>query len=205
MTETIIYLDPEPIFDILGRDGERWIKGWGNWNAPAGEEVTTCMYGAVRRCATIKGNAYIIEQVDARFGFGTAFNDKDGWEPVRDRILQGFDITDEMLLTTFGPQWREIVALVRRAATLTDDEAQSLAAGWAASRDAGWAASWAASWAAIWDAIWDAIWGAAVALCARDLIGQHGFTQAHYDTLTRPWREVIGPVHPDDAPLGVQP
>jgi len=38
-----------------------------------------------------------------------------------------------------------------------------------------------------------------VALCVRDLIGQHGFTQTHYDTLTRPWASTIGPVHPDDA------
>ena len=39
---------------------------------------------------------------------------------------------------------------------------------------------------------------AAVALVVRDLIGQHGLTQDHYDTLTRPWRTVIGPIHPDD-------
>jgi hypothetical protein len=38
-----------------------------------------------------------------------------------------------------------------------------------------------------------------LALAVRDLIGEHGFTQAHYDTLTGPWRTVIGPVHPDDA------
>jgi len=37
------------------------------------------------------------------------------------------------------------------------------------------------------------------ALVIRDLIGQHGFTQEHYDELTRQWRNVIGPLHPDDA------
>jgi hypothetical protein len=26
----------------------------------------------------------------------------------------------------------------------------------------------------------------------RDLIGQHGFTQAHYDTLMAPWVSVMG-------------
>jgi hypothetical protein len=35
-------------------------------------------------------------------------------------------------------------------------------------------------------------------LAVRDLIGQHGFTQAHYNLLTEPWATVIGPVHPDD-------
>jgi hypothetical protein len=36
------------------------------------------------------------------------------------------------------------------------------------------------------------------ALVLRDLIGQYGYRQWHYDTHTRPWRNVIGPVHPDD-------
>jgi hypothetical protein len=35
-------------------------------------------------------------------------------------------------------------------------------------------------------------------LVIRHVIGQHGFTQEHYDLLTGPWRKVIGPVHPDD-------
>ena len=33
---------------------------------------------------------------------------------------------------------------------------------------------------------------------ARDLIDR-----AHYDALTRPWREAIGPVHPGDATMEV--
>jgi len=37
-----------------------------------------------------------------------------------------------------------------------------------------------------------------LALTVRDLIGQDGFTQAHYDLLVRPWATAIGPVHPDD-------
>ena len=69
---------------------------------------------------------------------------------------------------------------------------------WAAARDAAGAAArdtaWAAAGAAAGDAAWDAAW----ALVVRDLIGQHGLTQDHYDTLTRPWRTVIGPIHPDD-------
>ena len=46
-----------------------------------------------------------------------------------------------------------------------------------------------------------AAWYAASVLVIRDLIGSYGFTQAHYDLLTGPWRKVIGPVHPDDGPL----
>lgn len=34
-----------------------------------------------------------------------------------------------------------------------------------------------------------------------DLIGEHGFTQDHYDTLTGPWRKTIGQLHADDEAL----
>ena len=79
-------------------------------------------------------------------------------------------------------------------------------AAWDAARDAAWGAAWDAAlggarggaWDAVWEATcaaWDAAWSA-VALVVRDLI-----TTEDYDTLTRPWREVIGPIHPDDPEL----
>jgi len=89
-------------------------------------------------------------------------------------------------------------------------------AAWNAARDAGrgeaWWAAWDAAWWAAGRAAWDAAWYApagalgarraaattAAALSMRHLISDHGFTRHHYDTLTGPWREVIGPVHPDD-------
>ena len=85
-----------------------------------------------------------------------------------------------MLADTFGPQWQPIVVLVRRAAILTSAETKALDAARAAARDAAREA--------------------ARALVVRDQVGDT-FTQAHYDTLTRPWATVIGPVHPDDAPV----
>jgi len=49
----------------------------------------------------------------------------------------------------------------------------------------------------------DAALDAALGAATRDLIGQHGYTLDHYDTLTRPWREAVGRLHPDDADLRV--
>lgn len=49
-----------------------------------------------------------------------------------------------------------------------------------------------------------AVQEAAAALTVRDRIGTHGLTQEHYDAFTRAWRTVIGPVHPDDAPLTIE-
>ena len=46
------------------------------------------------------------------------------------------------------------------------------------------------------DDAWDAVRDAAGALVVRDLIATD-----HYDILTRPWREVIGPIHPDDPDI----
>ena len=111
----------------------------------------------------------------------------------------------------YGPQTTEIEALLDRVRNLTDDEAQALADAWDAvwdACDAAWVAAcadawdaWVAAWDAAWDA-WDAIWDVCdatratrdvvLALVVRDLIGQHGFTQTHYDTLVAPWESVMG-------------
>jgi hypothetical protein len=194
---------------VLGENGEHWTQGtWGN-------DQAMCLHGAIRRCQPVPGDAYIIEQVAARLGWGIDWNDADGtdWTQIRARLAH-VEVTDADLADTFGPQWEHMVTLVRRCAIITADEAQRLvaaqgaarAAARAAARDAARAAAWvaaqAAAWAAAQAAAWDAARAAARALAVRDLIGQHGFTQEHYDTLTRPWRTVIGPLHPDDAPMG---
>ncbi len=55
------------------------------------------------------------------------------------------------------------------------------------------------TWYETEDSIWYLARDAAVALIVRDLITSDGFTQEHYDTLTLPWRLVVGPIHPDDT------
>jgi hypothetical protein len=170
---TTIRINPEPLLDLLGDNGEHWLQGgWGN-------DDRMCLHGAIRRCQPVPGDAYLIEQVANRKGWGTSWNDDTGtrWDDVKALILAGVEVTDADLDDTFGPQWEQFVALVRRAAVLTHDEALRMDAARAAARDAAWA------------------------LAVRDLIGQHGFTQAHYDLLTEPWRTVIGPIHPEDARL----
>ncbi len=225
----VITIPEADLVAILGDRGEHWVQG--RW----GDGVSACLHGAIRRCQPIPGDAYLIQQVARRQGWGTSWNDASStsWPMVRERLAR-IEVTDADLAGTFGPQWGHVVALVRRAAVLTADEAQRLVAAWVAARDAAWAAAGAArdaAWVAARDAAWaaagaagaaagaagaawvaarDAAWAAAGAardaardaagaLAVRDLIGEHGFTQAHYDTLAGPWRTVIGPVHPDDA------
>jgi hypothetical protein len=193
MSTTIIHIPVEQVLDRLGH-GNLWTRGWGT---PDDSTQPTCLHGAIRFCAPVPGDAQLIEQVGARFGFGTFANDQAAdFAAVESLIRAHADISDDMLADTFGPQWQPIVVLVRRAAILTSAEAKALAAAW----DAAWDAARDAALDAAWDAARDAAWDAARALVVRDQVGDT-FTQAHYDTLTRPWATVIGPVHPDDAPV----
>ena len=158
-----------------------------------------CLVGALESCGLAPGEWLIARAVARHRDHGEGWNDADdrtetevvGW------LRTAEPITPDELADVFGPQWAQVCAVVLRAARLTVDEAKAINAAW----DAAWGAARGAAWDAARDAAWDAALGAAVALVSRDLIGQHGFTQTHYDTLTGPWRKVIGPVHPDDEPL----
>lgn len=143
-----------------------------------------CLTGAIKYCASQMGDAYLICAVLRKCGRGENWNDSADTK-ISDVIsyLQTDDITDADLKKTFGTQWEQIVAFVRHAATLTVDVGRQLVAAWEAARESAW--------------------GAAEALAVRHLINENtAWNQAAYDLLTGPWRTVIGPIHPDDAPMG---
>ena len=116
-----------------------------------------------------------------------------------------------------GPQGEHVAALIERCRSLTGDDLDRLYAAWAAAWGAAWGdAAWdaaldaarVAALDAALDAAWDFAWvaarDAALGLLCRDLIGQHpGWDQDAYDLLTGPWRDVIGPIHPDDGDEGL--
>lgn len=130
------------------------------------------------------------------------------WTPDKDglpnkRAGRAFRTVRELdAVDVFGPQGAYVAALLDRAVRITADEAKRLSAAWDAAWDAaGYAAgyaAWYAAGSAAWDAAWYAASYAARALVTRDLIGQRGYTQQHYDLLTGSWRSVIGPIHPGD-------
>ena len=117
--------------------------------------------------------------------------------------------TQNELAEHYGPQTTQIEALLERAHNLSGDETEALWDAWdawdagaawvagrradrRADRDAARDAAWYA-WAAVRNVSGrDAIWDAVQALLVRDLIGQHDFTQEHYDTLVAPWESVMG-------------
>lgn len=108
---------------------------------------------------------------------------------------------------TLGPQGVHVAALLEQCGRLTGSEFSSAKAAWTTAWAGAWTASQAEAWTAdgtargaAWDVVWNVAWslcdaaeGAAFALLVRDLISTE-----HYDTLTMPWRQTIGRIHPDD-------
>ena len=191
--------------------------GW-TQNTMQDEKGQVCLTGAVRNCAPQDGDEHIVRAVLQCRNRAESWNDSIArTEAEVIEYLATAHITDADLAGTFGPQWAEIVALVRAAAMLAPEQVNGLfaartAAGTAArtaARTAAWAAAWTAAGTAAGTAAWTAAgtaagtaaWDAAQALVVRHLIGQYGFTQEHYDTLTGPWRKTIGRIHADDADL----
>lgn len=115
-----------------------------------------------------------------------------------------------------GPQCEHIAALLSSIPAITGTTANRVALARDAvsevARDSAWYAAWDATRDGTRDAafhvarsapsrvmlgaVLDAARDAALALLVRDLI-----TTEDYDTLTHPWRAVIGPIHPDDPAL----
>jgi hypothetical protein len=211
MTDTIIHIDGETAAGVLDEHG--WTQG------SYGRAGAVCLHGAIRLCQPHPGDAYLIEQVEARLGrWSTSWNDANGRTQgeVRAVLAAGLDYTDQDLADTFGPQWRAVVALVRRAAVLTPNEVVRLLAARAAAMDAAWAVvAWEAARGAAREAAReaargaardaargaarDAAWGAATARDAAwavvtwDLATDDGpYTVAHRDLLIGPWVEVCG-------------
>ena len=153
------------VANLVARD---WIQG----EMRNGESV--CAHGAVQTCQGLRpGDGHIIRAVMRTKGVTEGWNDESGRtkEQVVARMAL-IEVSDADLEETFGPAWRPVVAVIRRAALLTPTEAKELAA----------------ARAAAWDPAWDAARDASVS----DLVGQHSLTQGYIDTLMGPWLQVLG-------------
>jgi len=205
----VIHLDGALPLAVLDERG--WVQG--SWEDVAGH---VCAHQAIRLCDPIPGDAFLIEQVAQRkWGKGVAWNDDSATTEadVREWLAAGIDVTDADLDEVFGPQWRAVVELVRRAATLTEDEVEWLNAAGAAAEDAARAAARAAAEDAARTAAWDAaedaaeaavwgaaraaargaVWDAAEVVVTWDLATSDGrYTFTHRDLLIAPWVEVCG-------------
>ena len=113
-----------PVDQILEglEHGDRWKQGsWGDLNGH-------CLHHGIRQCQPIPGDAYLIEFVADVQGGGTDWNDAEGrtFDDIKQALVEHREIMPEELEAVFGPQWLQIVALVRRCAVLTSDEVERL-------------------------------------------------------------------------------
>lgn len=133
-------------------------------------------HGAVQTCEGVHpGDAYIIRAVMHSYGFDEKWDRGQDSESVVVDHLRSIEITDEVLEETFGPQWRNIVWIIRRAAILTRDEEDSLdiaqfsielkdryeaeyvsrVASWDSDRAQGRGSHWNLNRSKVWDAAWN--------------------------------------------------
>jgi hypothetical protein len=183
-------------------DEHGWTQGTEKNNAGQ-----VCLTGAIRFCAPQNGDEYLIRAVLRHRNQAETWNDQNGRtdSEVLD-ILRTAEITDADLAEVFGPNWSDVVVLIRQCASLTADQVSRVSSAWdtgrdaaqAAARDTAWDtgrdAAWAAARAAARDTAWAAAWDtgrdaarAAGAIIVKDLI-----TPEHFDILTAGWNTVIG-------------
>lgn len=132
--------------------------------------------------------------------------------PEREAAGTTGPVTNGEMLATFGVDWPQVRALVRRQATLDDATRTKLADAYEATP--GLDEAWTAGWRQIDggrpddeddeddeddDVAVEAWSAAAMALVIRDQVGDD-FTADHYRTLTHAWRLVVGQLHPGDTP-----
>ena len=192
---------------IANLESREWIQG----KEVKGDAV--CAHGAVKTCELLRpGDEQIIRAVMRRRGLTEGWNDADGRtkSQVLARMRQ-IEVSDADLAETFGPNWRLVIAVIRRVAILTPDEMKQLAnprlgmpyavldtalnSAWNAASDVARTAEWHSAWNAARCATSArssrGVNVAAICVVA-DLVGQHGLTQDHIDTLMKPWTDVLG-------------
>ena len=106
-------------------------RGWvqGAIETPDGQ---VCATGALRHCDLVAGDWIVARSVMRHRHHGEIWNDGDGTtEPdVLAWLRTAPPVTDDELAVVYGPQWADVVALIRRTAVLTGEEARRMAAAW---------------------------------------------------------------------------
>lgn len=208
MTTATIELERRPwplAADVIKDVG--WVQG------AMETQAGVCLTGAIKRCSPQPGDWVIYREVARHREHAEDWNDAN--DRTRGEVLRylrrAAPITDDELLTVFGPQWEAVVALVRRAAVLTPSErsrfwkAVDKAWGKAAYQHARravvvYVGPGVAARRALRAFVDDAGYAdVGAALARRHEIGQPGgIRQEDYDALCRPAWSQGWTVHPDD-------
>ncbi len=192
--------------------------GWAT-NAECSSRGELCLTGALRRVTEHPGDWLVARAVFQHLGRAERWNDSPGVDlELVTATLRGVEITPSLLRDTYGPQWAEVVHLVRVCAELTADQHVALRRPWTQpradasvhaeerTREVHLVAQLAAAKASVWDATRAAggaavvdvsaasagttAWDAVTALVLGDLLDP-----ADRATLVEPWNTALGAVH----------
>jgi hypothetical protein len=192
--------------------------GWAT-NAECSSRGELCLTGALRRVTEHPGDWLVARAVFQHLGRAERWNDSPGVDlELVTATLRGVEITPPLLRDTYGPQWAEVVHLVRVCAELTADQHVALRRPWTQARadasvhaeertrEVDLVAPLAAAKASVWDATRAAggasvvdvsaasagttAWDAVTALVLGDLLDP-----VDRATLVAPWNAALGALH----------
>lgn len=192
--------------------------GWAT-NAECSSRGGVCLTGALRRVTEHPGDWLVTRAVFQHLGRAERWNDSPGVDHrLVTATLRAVEITPPLLHDTYGPQWAEVVHLVRVCAALTAEQHVDLRRPWTqertdasaragkVGRDAGRGAQLAAAKASVWDATRAAggacivdvsaasagttAWDAVTAVVCDDLL-----PAADRAILVAPWNTALGRLH----------
>src|SRR4051812_29465783 len=82
------------------------------------ERGQVCLTGAIRYCEPQNGDEYLIREVLRKRGRAENWNDNDANAAEVEEYLRTAEVTDKDLEEVFGPQWLEIVTVIRTMFTI---------------------------------------------------------------------------------------
>ncbi len=204
----------------LAKEAGRHMKRVGWTQGAEKKRGKVSIIGAINHCETTPGDAQILHQVLHHRGRAEDWNDQQG--RTEDQVvgfLKRTVIDTDTLTEVFGPQYRQVLGIVRTLASAYEPDLYELSNANAKtpSRLAAYDSAWDAAHAVARDAgrdqhadyAWNAAYNdrlpdaddsalfaaadAAAAVAVRDIIPAE-----HYRTLTHAWRTVFGGPHTSD-------
>lgn len=105
--------------------------GWTQNQEIDDQSGAVCLTGAIRRCAPENGDEFAIQTVLRDLETDERWNDQS--DQTMEKVvayLESFDLHDELLAQTFGPNWRAVLFHIRQAASVPPEAVAKICEAW---------------------------------------------------------------------------